>query len=607
VTRGGIPRHRTPLFVLALLSLFVARPASATIKYRVSLARSDEHIFQVEMEIPNAENAVQVAMPVWNALYQVRDFSVRIRSPKAAISDSADRSALPVDLTPIDKQTWEIAPPARPARPNDDSRVLVRYAIEWDDAGPFNSQLNGHHAFVNFAEILMYVPDRRGEDTEITFNDLPRGWKVISELPTGHDAASFRAESYDALVDAPVEAGKFSDFDFDDQGARFRVVVDSAAWEKGRLEEDLKRITSYELRLMGGPPFQEYTFFFHIGAYSDVGGGGMEHENSTAIAAASVESAAAIAAHEFFHAWNVKRIRPQALEPVDYTKEQKTRALWFAEGVTSTYAAYALERSGLWTKSQFYDDLAMQIGELESRPARQWQSVEESSLDAWLEKYEDYNAPDRSISYYNKGQLVGLLLDLSIRDATGNRKSLDDVMRQMNSEYAKAGKFYDESKGIEADVEELVGKPYNDFFRRFVAGTDAIPYDDFLGLAGLQLKRDTTQTADLGFWPESVPGEDVTVSGLEAGSSAESSGLRNGDVILPSRGKSSPQDLAAWLRGHSPGDLLTLRVRREDQESEVSFMVVSRQDRQYSIAEMPHPSERQRRIRDGLLRGTTGE
>ena len=138
----------------------------------------------------------------------------------------------------------------------------------------------------------MYIPDRRSEDTEVTFADLPADWKLIAELPTGPGANSFAAESYDALVDAPVEAGKFADFAFDNQGAHFRVVVDGAEWNKGRLEDDLKRITAYELRLMDGPPFKEYTFFFHIGAYADVGGGGMEHANSTAIAATSVESAA---------------------------------------------------------------------------------------------------------------------------------------------------------------------------------------------------------------------------------------------------------------------------------------------------------------------------
>ena len=130
------------------------------------------------------------------------------------------------------------------------------------------------------------------------------------------------------------------------------MVVDSRDWNRATLEDSLKRITGYEVKLMGGPPFKEYTFFFHIGAYPDAGGGGMEHANCTAIGGSSVEMVSAIAAHEFFHAWNVKRIRPQSLEPVDYTKEQYSRALWFAEGVTSTYGSFALERSGIWNERQ---------------------------------------------------------------------------------------------------------------------------------------------------------------------------------------------------------------------------------------------------------------
>ena len=161
-----------------------------------------------------------------------------------------------------------------------------------------------------------------------------------------------------------------------------------------------------------------------------------------------MEGAASIAAHEFFHAWNVKRIRPQALEPVDYAREQYTQAaLWFAEGVTSTYGAFTSERSGLWSKEQFYMDLARQIRHfgIASR-AEMVQSVEESSADTWLEKYDGYSRPDRSISYYNKGQILGVLLDLSIRDATDNHRSLDDVLRRMNVEYAQQGRFYDEKK-----------------------------------------------------------------------------------------------------------------------------------------------------------------
>ena len=213
----------------------------------------------------------------------------------------------------------------------------------------------------------------------------------------------------------------------------------------------------------------------------------MEHANCTAISAATTKGALEVAAHEFFHVWNVKRIRPQTLEPVDYSREQYTRALWFAEGVTSTYGSYALLRSGISTRGEFYADLAEQINELQSRPARLWQSVEQSSLDAWLEKYDFYSRPDISISYYNKGQILGDLLDLTIRDETDNRRSLDDVLRRMSAEYALRGKFYDDSMGVRRVAEEVAGRDLGEFFSRNVAGVAELPFDKLLAVAGIVL------------------------------------------------------------------------------------------------------------------------
>ncbi len=483
--RGGSKLHwLVPMALLLLLA--AARPASATIRYQISLRDEEAHRFHVQMRVPTRGGDVVVALPAWNALYQIRDFSYRVRDVRASFDGSPDKM---LALRMLDKQTWRISIPSGLAAAGEEAAV-VSYSIEWNDPGPFDSQLNTHHAFLNLAEVLMYVPSRRAEDTQVAFEDVPAGWRIAAELAPGASTDSYAAASYDALVDAPVEAGTFSNFVFESGGARFHVVVDAANWNRGRLEESLRRITGYELQLMGGPPFSEYSFLFHIGSYADVGGGGMEHANSTAIAASSGDRAAAVAAHEFFHAWNVKRIRPQSLEPVDYTREQYTRSLWFAEGVTSTYAAYTLERTGLWSKSQFYGDLASQIAELSSRPARLWQSAEESSLEAWFEKYPAYGAADRSISYYDKGQILGVLLDLAIRDATDNHRSLDDVMRRMNVAYAQAGKLYAGSEGIRAAVEEVSGKSFADFFRRYVSGTEEIPYNDFLSLAGLALRMD---------------------------------------------------------------------------------------------------------------------
>ena len=590
--------------VCALVFLLGARPAAGTIGYKISLKNPEHHVFQVSMTIPQPAPQTKIAMPAWNALYQVRDFAYRIRDVQVSSLPESGATGENLSLRKLDKQTWEIVDGGNNAGAV--SSLMVRYSILWDDAGPFNSQLSSKHAFVNFAEVLMYIPDRRSEATTVEFDDVPASWRAIAELPAGAAPNSFTAASYDTLVDAPVEIGRFEEFEFDEGGAHFRVVVDAKEWRRDRLEDYLRHITAYELRLMGGPPFHQYTFFFHIGPYSESGGGGMEHANCTAIGSSSIESAITTAAHEFFHAWNVKRIRPQTLEPVDFAKEQYTRALWFAEGVTNTYASYTLERSGIWPKERFYADLAAQISELDSRPARQWQSVEESSLDAWLEKYDDYRQPERSISYYNKGQIVGEMLDLAIRNATDGHRSLDVVMTRMNDAYAKQGKYYDDSDGVRAVAEEVTGTSLDNFFRRYVAGTDEIPYDKFLGPAGLELKVELHNMADLGFWATGgrAGGSTLAVSQIVPGSSAEAAGLLAGDVLLELNGETVPPFLSGWVRQHAPGEVVKLRVHRDGKVLDLSFALGSNETKKYSISEVAHATDVQKRIREGWLRGT---
>jgi predicted metalloprotease with PDZ domain len=591
-----------------LLAVF-AGPANATIRYRVSVAHPEQHLFRVTMMVPATGPRLVVALPAWNALYQVRDFAYRAGEVRATAQSASGGKDEPLAVSKLDKDTWQIFGEIASAGQNSHSAaertVQIEYVINWDDPGPFNSQLNSHHAFANLAEILMYVPERRAEESRVEFTDLPASWRSAMELPAADAPNAFTAASYDALVDAPAELGEFGQFAFDENGAHFRVLVDGNGWKEDKLTDALRRITGYETRLMGGPPFHQYTFFFHFGPFTQVGGGGMEHANCTAISAGSGDFAVDVAAHEFFHAWNVKRIRPKTLEPVDFTREQYTRALWFAEGVTSAYGSYTLLRSGLWSRAQFVADLAGQFAELDARPAHLWQSAEQSSLDAWLEKYDYYRRPEESVSYYNKGQILGVMLDLKVRDVTNNRKSLDDVLRALNTQFAKRGRFYNDSEDIRAVAAGVAGQSLDQFFARYVSGTDEIPYDDFLALAGWGLKAGTHSRANVGFRLERGAGAEPAVAELQENSSAAAAGLQQGDVLLELDGAPPPRSTERWAREHAPNELVKVRFRRGGDERDVSFHLGRSEERRYEIEELPHASEKQVRIREGLLAGKT--
>jgi predicted metalloprotease with PDZ domain len=598
----GRKQHRFFLFLLAVAILVPIKNAGATIRYSISLAHPEQHMFHVTMQVSGVGRDLIVAMPAWNATYDIRDFAYRVTHVRAANGNDGAQNALSV--VKLDKQTWRISAVSADSQGNL-GMVTIQYDDLWDEAGPFSSQLNSHHAFLNLAEVLFYVPTRRAEESEVVYADLPANWHVAEELPAGKELGSFLAGSYDALVDAPAEIGAFQEFPLDAGKAHLRVVVDGTDWNQTHLSDALQKIVTYETGMMRDVPFSEYLFIFHFGSYAEAGGGGMEHANGTAIATASGDSAAAVAAHEFFHLWNVKRIRPQTLQPVDYTKEMWTRALWFAEGVTSAYASFTMVRTGLWAPEQFYGDLAQQFTSLEARPAHLWQSAEESSLDTWLDKYDYYDSPQVSVSYYNKGQILGVMLDLAIRDATDNHKSLDDVLRAMDQDYAHRGRYYDDSAGVEQEVERISGHSFKDFFTKYVAGTEEIPYNDFLRAAGLQAQTQQREMADLGF--ETSRGSDgtVAISSVTPGSGAERAGLQAGDVLVQLDGRPFGRSAMRFLFQHSPGDTVNARIQRNGSERDISFALGSRGIQAYSVSEIPNVSDRQKRIRDGMLHGTT--
>lgn len=581
--------------------LHCAASAKATVGYTVSLAHPERHVLGVTMRIPDVHERVVLQLPAWNALYEIRDFASHMMQVTAR-----DDEGHSLPLQKLDKETWSV-----PAN----GPVVVNYGILWDEAGPFATQLNPDHAFLNFGMMLLYVVNRRAEDTRVDFEDVPEGWRVAVELDasvaaSGHSAPGYSAPSYDALIDAPVEIGRFDEFRLQAGGKPVRIVIHGDGGDRGRLSDALKKIVDYEVSLMGGAPFREYLFIFHVGP--NFGGGGMEHMNCTAISADVAAQLPSYSAHEFFHAWNVKRIRPQSLEPVDYTKEMFTRSLWFAEGVTNTYGSYALLRSGIWSTQQFYGNLADEIRELQSRPAHRWQSVEQSSLDTWFEKYPLYTRPEESISYYNKGQIVGVMLDILMRDRTDNRAGLDDVLRTLNDEYAKQGRFYDESDGLRAAMEEVIRRKapsadadLSDFFRRYISGVDEIPYSDFLGRAGLAIRDSSQRRATLGFSTARDSAVPPGVLSVDRESGAADAGLKEGDVLLTLNGEAFPRSPDRWLKDRQPDERVTLKVQRGGEVRELSFPLGRQTDAVYQISETVSPTEKQRRIREGILRGVT--
>lgn len=594
--KAVLSRKRQFVGALLCLVFLASAPASrAAIRYEVSLDRPEQHLFHVTMKIPGVQDSVVVQMAAWNGLYQVRDFSAHVRQVEAFVGENR----LPVEK--LNKQTWRVT---------GTGDVSVQYSTYWDEPGPFATQLNAEHSFINPAMILMYVPERRAEGVQLNVTwSGGQSWRpagppnlMFGEIG-GAAAAVVSAASFDELTDEPLEIGDIGKFRIEGVKPDIFVVIHGDGWHKKRVQEELRRICEYEISLMSGAPFQRYTFIFHIGKAAEGAGGGMEHANSTAIAIPSDEYLAGVSAHEFFHLWNVKRIRPASLEPVDYAKEQYTRALWFAEGVTNTYASYALVRSGIWSKNQFYRDLGDQITELESRPANQWQSAEQSSLDAWLEKYALYNGGQSSVSYYTKGQVLGFLLDILIRDRTDNQESLDDVLRGMNEEFAKKGRPYRDSLDVRLVAEKVAGGSFADFFEHYISGAQPLPYSEVLALAGLDLHRSERLTAELGFTAGSSDGT-LVIASVE-GALAQRSGLRSGDVIQKWNDKPAPANQGRWLRGQRPGSELRLRIRREGKEMTVAFPLGERTESFEDVREDVHASEKARRVRYGLLHGET--
>jgi predicted metalloprotease with PDZ domain len=586
--------------LILTLSVFCAAQSPSPVAYTIGLASPAQHLIDVRITLPPGPSQRELQLPVWNALYQVRDFSQYINWIRAKAHSGRE-----LVLREVDKSRWQIQ--------GAEDGALVEYQIYVDSPGPFGAQLNDHHAFFNLAQILMYPADARSSPMRLHFAQIPQGWHIATPLAASSSESSaddFSAPNYDRMVDSPIEIGDFREADFDESGAHFRVIVDAdpTDYDMEKIVAALHKITAAAISWMNDRPFDSYMFLYHFP--HGPAGGGMEHAYSTAIElnAEAIKPTlyvlTTVTSHEFFHLWNVKRIRPQNLEPVDYTKENYTRALWFSEGVTSTVENTIQLRAGLVDEKQFLLHLGEEITELESRPAHLTQSAEDSSVDAWLEGNAYYRRPERSISYYNKGELLGVILDLALRDASQGHASLRELLEWMNVNYAKQGRFFNDSSGVREAAEAVTHADLGNFFVKYVAGTDEIPWNDCFRSVGLKVQPVTNSVADAGFAASRNFDGPMSVGAVTPGSEADHAGLQVGDTILELQGQPAGQDSRQELSRLSPGETLTLKVRnRRGNERELKWKVGARQETSYEVKDLDQVTPEQHARRVAWLKG----
>ena len=604
-TPSGVPILRAMksafsrcVLVIFAICLVVGSQASAqttaTIAYSVTLVSPEQHLIEVQITVPPGADERELQLPVWNALYQVRDFSQFINRIRAK-----NTSGQSLRVQELNTSRWKIEGAANGA--------TVEYQMYVDSFGPFGAQFNSHHAFLNLAQILMYPADARNSPITLFFSALPSEWHIATALPPPD--FKFYAENYDRLVDSPVEIGIFHELKFDELGAHFRVIVDAdpADYDADKLVNSLHKIVAGAITWMNDRPFDTYTFFYHFPR--GPAGGGMEHAYSTAIdinaetIRQNLYPVNAVTAHEFFHLWNVKRIRPQTLEPIDYTKANYTRALWFSEGVTSTAENVILLRAGMIDEKQFLTELGEEITELEHRPAHLTQSAEESSLGAWLEGFNYYRRPERSISYYNKGELLGFMLDLEIRNQSRDQASLRELMQWMNANYAKKGRFFDDSNGVREAGEAVCHCNLAPFFTKYVSGTDEIRWNDFFAYVGLRVEERKLAVPDPGFLASRNFDGPMSVAAVTPGNEADRAGLRAGDALTEIQGKPAGEESQQVLARLKPGDTISVKIKSRRGEKELTWKVSSREETSYELKDLDPVTPEQRAHRAAWLRG----
>lgn len=612
----------------------------STIHYTVSMPHPQTHLFEVEVVVSGFEQAsYDFIMPSWTpGSYLIREFARHVQEFQAL--DAASQRPLPVSKR--NKNTWRVdARPTAgaPAAVAGQSGILLRYKVYANELTVRTSHLDTSHGYFNGANLFVYLDGQRKHPVALTVVTPYPDWKVSTGLPrqpaqvgggngagngkhqpaqVGSDPARlspryhFLAEDYDHLIDCPVECSNHRLLSFEVDDVKHQIAL----WGRGnedpeRLRSDTQAIVQAARALFGSLPYDSYLFILHL---TERGRGGLEHRNSSSNAVprwsfrkpAEYENVISLLAHEFFHVWNVKRIEPASFRDFEYRWETYTRLLWVMEGFTTYYTPLLLRRAGLLTPERTLESYGEQILKLAQTPGRHLQSAEAASFDAWIKLYRpDENTPNTSVSYYLKGSLIALLLDLEIRSRT-DRRSLDDVLVTTYRDYTLRGEGVpdDAFQGI---CEQVAGGSLQQFFDDYVRGVAELPFEEYLGRAGLAViygwkKEDSERSAGLGVRVKTQDGR-ALVETVFADGPAYHADLSVGDEIIALDGyRVSEETLGERLADRQPGDRVTLTIFRRDELREVTLALGQRPYNKVEITPRPDATAQQRALYEAWLR-----
>jgi predicted metalloprotease with PDZ domain len=563
------------------------------------------HELHVTMEIPALPDrqTLELVFPAWApGSYLVRDF---VRHVYDLVITDGKGGELPVDR--LDKQRWRVQSGGRAVR--------VAYRVFAFEQSVRTSFLDDSHAFWNGTSLFFFVDGELGRPCRLTI-EAPRGWRVSTALPRA--GAAYRASGYDELVDSPVEVGTHRVSGFRSGGVRFEVAFygrTNAALP--RLEADLKRIVTAAGRIFEGFPFDRYLFIIHA---LPARGGGLEHARSTTLDIAGLafeddkgyQAFAELAAHEFFHVWNVKRIRDRVLGPFDYTRENYTRLLWFHEGFTEYMESLVLLRAGLLGAKDFLHQLGDEWGKYLARPGRNVTPLSELSFEAWIKLYKPAeNHTNRTVSYYEKGKWAALVLDLLMREATAGRRGLPDLFRALWRDFGARDRGID-TADVRATAERLAGRSLRSYFARYIDGTDELPVPALLRRAGVDVVRqpewqdqdDRTRAerqrawSGLAFAPPGSPGERAVVRNVVPGSPGWRAGLTFGDeLVAVDSTRVAAASVARRLADRRPGETAQISFFRQDILRATSLVVAESPERRWNLELAIHPGPTARAVR----------